>query len=60
MRCRPVSLNFHNLIVILQNAVGPGRYDVQKFGDAQDINGHQSDFKSKTNRPDGERLKFLQ
>jgi hypothetical protein len=42
------------------NPVGPGRYDVHKHEDAQDINACQSAFKSKTDRPSGQRLKLLQ
>lgn len=33
------------------NPVGAGRYDIQKFEEAQHQNGHQSIFKSKAGRP---------
>lgn len=42
------------------NPVGPGRYDIQRFQDAQHANGHQSVFRSRSNRPDAEREKFIQ
>jgi len=42
------------------NPVGPGRYDVNKIEEAQDINGYQSVFRSKSERPSGQRLKVLQ
>ncbi|XP_059172232.1 uncharacterized protein LOC131953182 [Physella acuta] len=41
------------------NPVGAGRYDVQKFNEAQDVNGHISVFKSKTGRPTLQMYKFL-
>ena len=42
------------------NPVGPGRYDIQKWEDAQRVNGHSSAFKSKTGKPDARRMNFLQ
>ncbi|RUS78373.1 hypothetical protein EGW08_013866 [Elysia chlorotica] len=42
------------------NPVGAGRYDVQKFDEAQDINGHSSVFKSKTGKPNLQMANFLQ
>lgn len=42
-----------------QNPVGAGRYDIQKLEEAQYRNGHTSAFKSKTQKPDGSRDKFL-
>lgn len=42
------------------NPVGPGRYDIQKWDEAQHTNGHLSVFKSKTLKPDHSRQKFLQ
>jgi len=42
------------------NPVGAGRYDVQKFEEAQDINGHSSVFKSKSGKPNLQMTKFLQ
>ncbi|XP_076440933.1 ciliary microtubule-associated protein 2-like isoform X2 [Babylonia areolata] len=41
------------------NPVGAGRYDIQKFEEAQHRNGHQSDFKSKTGKPSYAFEKFL-
>ncbi len=43
----------------LQNPVGAGRYDIQKYEEAQHRNGHSSVFKSKSDRPNGAREKFL-
>ena len=45
---------------MIQNPVGAGRYDVQKYDEAQDINGHSSVFKSKTGKPSLQMAKFLQ
>lgn len=42
------------------NPVGPGRYDIQRWEESQHHNGHISIFKSKTNKPDNTRQKFLQ
>ena len=42
-----------------QNPVGAGRYDIQKWEEAQHINGHNSVFRSKTGKPGYEREKFL-
>ncbi|CAL1531073.1 unnamed protein product [Lymnaea stagnalis] len=42
------------------NPVGAGRYDIQKFEEAADVNGHTSVFKSKTGRPNFQVSKFLQ
>jgi len=42
------------------NPVGAGRYDIQKFEEAQDINGHTSVFKSKTGKPNLQMGKFFQ
>lgn len=42
------------------NPVGPGRYDIQKWEEAQKRNGHSSQFKSKTGKLDAAREKFLQ
>ncbi|GFO03101.1 lymphocyte expansion molecule [Plakobranchus ocellatus] len=42
------------------NPVGAGRYDIQKFEEAQDVNGHSSVFKSKSGKPNLEMAKFLQ
>jgi len=42
------------------NPVGPGRYDIQKWNEAQHRNGHGSVFKSKTQKPDASRENFLQ
>ena len=47
------------LTCLLQNPVGAGRYDIQKFEEAQHRNGHQSDFKSKTGRLTHAYEKFL-
>ena len=44
----------------LQNPVGPGRYDIQKWDESQPRNGHTSVFKSKTTKLDAKREKFLQ
>ncbi|KAK6990346.1 lymphocyte expansion molecule [Biomphalaria glabrata] len=42
------------------NPVGAGRYDVQKYEEAQDVNGCTSSFKSRTNRPNQKLSRFLQ
>lgn len=42
------------------NPVGAGRYDIQKWEEAQHKNGHHSVFRSKTNKPHAAREKFLQ
>ena len=47
------------LTCLWQNPVGAGRYDIQKFEEAQHRNGHQSDFKSKTGRLTHAYEKFL-
>ncbi|KAK7495048.1 hypothetical protein BaRGS_00013688 [Batillaria attramentaria] len=41
------------------NPVGAGRYDVQKYEEAQHRNGHQSVFKSKSGKGKLEHVKFL-
>ncbi|KAJ7386534.1 hypothetical protein OS493_008670 [Desmophyllum pertusum] len=41
------------------NPVGPGRYDVDRYGKAQHANGHSSSFNSKTKRYDLIRDKYL-
>ncbi|XP_064626225.1 ciliary microtubule-associated protein 2-like [Lineus longissimus] len=41
------------------NPVGPGRYDIQKWEDAQHINSHTSVFRSKTGKPNQHYEKFL-
>ena len=45
---------------LFQNPVGPGRYDIQKWEEAQRVNGHQSVFKSRTGKPDTQHQSFLQ
>ncbi|KAK2184735.1 hypothetical protein NP493_255g04008 [Ridgeia piscesae] len=42
------------------NPVGPGRYDIQKWHEKQHRNGQTSTFKSKSERPNHARAKFLQ
>jgi len=42
------------------NPVGPGRYDIQKWEEAQHKNGHSSAFRSQVMKPDNARGKFLQ
>lgn len=42
------------------NPVGPGRYDIQKWEEAQRVNGHQSVFRSRTGKPDTQQQSFLQ
>ena len=48
------------LTVVRQNPVGAGRYDVQRFEEAQHKNGHSSLFKSKSYRPDHTKQSFMQ
>lgn len=43
----------------LQNPVGPGRYDVDRYDEAQHANGHRSAFNSRTKRYDLIRDKYL-
>ena len=49
----------HKNYFYLQNPVGPGRYDVDRYGKAQHANGHSSSFNSKTKRYDLIRDKYL-
>ena len=42
-----------------QNPVGAGRYDVQKWEDAQHRNGHSSVFKAKTGKLSASMEKFM-
>ncbi|CAG5127570.1 unnamed protein product, partial [Candidula unifasciata] len=42
------------------NPVGPGRYDIQKFEEAQNVNGHSSVFKSNTGKLSQQVSKVLQ
>lgn len=43
----------------MQNPVGPGRYDVQKWDDSQHRNGHSSVFLAKTGKLSLAMEKFL-
>ena len=45
--------------VFPQNPVGAGRYDVQKWEEAQHRNGHSSVFKAKTGKLSPAMEKFL-
>ena len=55
------SLNKANVkqLFLVQNPVGAGRYDIQKWDDAQHRNGHESVFKSKTGPLKPHVAKFL-
>ena len=48
------------MLILFQNPVGAGRYDIQKWEEAQHKNGHRSVFRSKTTKPGAAREKFLQ
>ena len=45
-----MNLKIHNSILFLQNPVGAGRYDVQRWEEAQHKDGHCSVFNSKVKR----------
>lgn len=43
----------------LQNPVGPGRFNLHRYDDAQHVNDHGSAFNSKTRRCDLARDKYM-